>query len=557
MFTPMEFPKASGTSDYELPTIPVRCLAEGCSFLAAGPSQESNHRMVLAHMLFSEQNDAHKLVSDTWLQVFNDDFDPLYDEAQQQEDDDGGDDLQKVHVSERWMFDECPMPACRVQLSDACRERLYSHLFEEHEAADVEVFLGLRASESQDELVVEQTANKVAAKYENPGPEIVGVGVPAEGDMKPNVHAPNERSLATTKRKAAKAFAFEEWAQTKRVKLRIESIRRNLKRKYVKEGNKIPVKGSHEYETWYRTIDQEARQLYQTEVGNGGSATELRVMESVDDLLAINNILKIKLDAYVSQGNNIPNRHLREFGGFWRHMHKLACDEYYDIKLRHCLGRHIDNLDLLAPDTNDMFVTDISQDSIHNSNGQEGNTENCCGDGAIQQLREIMQYLNAGHTVPEYGTEEYLKWLNSGDRTARLEPSNRLEHESESPALRQVREDIKCQYMSAGYTIPDNGTPEYRKWLSADNMASKINGQDSETPDLLIRQDTMYDDWQCNLQSPTIQQITEDISTPTDNMGRFTMEEYTTQQETDDISIKQRGEFPINRTGLDRAKYQY
>ncbi|KAK9313185.1 hypothetical protein V1522DRAFT_189540 [Lipomyces starkeyi] len=496
----MEFPKASRTYDYELPTIPVRCLAEGCSFLAAGPSQESNHRMVLAHMMFSEQDEAHKLVSDTWLRFFNDDFDPLFDEAQEEaDDDDGADDLQKVRVAERWMFGECPVPACRVQLSDACRERLYSHLSEEHEAADVEIFLGLRAIESQDELVVDRTANNVASTYENPGPEIARVGVPAD------VHAPNGHSLAMArKRNSGKAFAFEEWAQTKRVKLRIESIRRNLKRKYVKEGNKIPVKGSHEYEKWYQTIDQEARQQYQTEVGNGGSATELRTMESVDDLLAINNILKIKLDTYVSQGNNIPNRHLREFGGFWRHMHKLACDEYYDIKLRHCLGRpQIDNLDILAPGTKEMCVTDISQDSFHNSNGQEGNTENGCEDGAIQQLREIMQYLNAGHAaVPEYGTEEYLKWLSSGDGTARLD------HESENPGLGQIREYIKRQYMGAGYTIPDNGTREYMKWLSAvDKMAGKINEQETETPALLMKQDTMYDDWQRNPQSPTIQPI--------------------------------------------------
>ncbi|KAK9493806.1 hypothetical protein V1508DRAFT_414360 [Lipomyces doorenjongii] len=535
----MEFPKASKTSDYELPTIPVRCLAEGCSFLAAGPSQESNHRMVLAHMIFSEQDEAHKLVSDTWLQFVNDDFDPLFDEAQE-EDDDGGE-LQKVQVWERWIFDECPLPACRVQLSDPCRERLYSHLFEQHEASDVEIFLGLRAIESRDSLVVERTPNKVAPTYENPGPEIVRVRASAEGDMKLNVYAPNERSVATRKRKAAKEFAFEEWAQTKRVKLRIESIRRNLKRKYVKEGNKIPVKGSPEYETWYQTIDQEARQLYQTEVGNGGSATELRVVESVDDLLAINNILKIKLDVYVSQGNSIPNRHLREFGGFWQHMHKLACDEYYGIKLRHCLSRQIDNLDLLAPGKNEMCVTDISQDRIHNSNGQDGNTENCCEDGAIQQLREIMQYLNAGHAVSEYGTEEHLKWLNSGDLTARLE------HESESAALRQGGEDTKCQYMSVGYTIPDSGTPEHMKWLSAiDKMARKINEQDSEMPDLLMKQDAMCNDWQCNPQSPTIQQITEDRSMPTDNVETSTMEEYTTQQG-----------MSINRTGLDRTKYQY
>ncbi|KAK9373821.1 uncharacterized protein V1513DRAFT_134191 [Lipomyces chichibuensis] len=496
----MEFPKASRTYDYELPRIPVRCLAEGCSFLAAGPSQESNHRMVLAHMIFSEQNEAHKLVSDTWLRFFNEDFDPLFDEAPEEgaEAEDEDDDLEKVRVPERWMFDECPLPACHVQLSDASRERLYSHLFEEHEAADLEIFLGLRTIESQEGMVVEWRAtSNEAQNYENPGPEI-GQVAPAD------VAAPSEPSLAPRKRNAAKAFAFEEWAQTKRVKLRIESIRRNLKRKYVKEGNEIPVKGSREYERWYQTIDQEARQQYQTEVENGGSATELRATESIDDLLAINNILKIKLDTYVSQGNKIPKRHLREFGGFWRHMHKLACAEYYDTKLRHCLGRQMDNLDSLAPGTKEMCVTDISQNSIHHSKGQEGNTENGCEDGAIQQLREIMQYLNAGYTASEYGTGGYSNWLSSGDGTARPE------HEFENPALRQIREDIKRQYMSAGYAIPDDGTPEYIKWLSAvDKTARKINKQKSETPDLLIKQKTMYDDWQCNPQDPTIQQITD------------------------------------------------
>ncbi|KAK9325153.1 hypothetical protein V1517DRAFT_314882 [Lipomyces orientalis] len=299
----MEFPKPCRTFDYEVPTIPVRCLADGCSFVAAaGATQDENHRLVIVHMILcghnnSSNNDGggsrhHKLACRTWLKFVNDEFDPLFDEQEEEDDDDDGDVGKKVRVPTQWVFGQCPVPGCRVRLSDALREVLLSHLSHEHDAGEVDVFLGLRREDGV------QTTNKTK------GPDGFGW--------------------------------FEDWAAKKREAARIECIRRRLKRKHARDGNKIPARGSPGYEDWYQKINHAARELYQTEAAADRAAGPCQ--KSVDDLLAINHILKAKLDAYVSQGNRIPNRRLREFGAFWQHVYKLACDEHHEVKLRNCLG---------------------------------------------------------------------------------------------------------------------------------------------------------------------------------------------------------------------------
>ncbi|KAK9370601.1 hypothetical protein V1509DRAFT_616261 [Lipomyces kononenkoae] len=489
----MEFPKASRTYNYELPPVPVGCLADGCSFLAAGPSPESNHRMVLVHMTFAEQDESHKIAVDTWFQFFDDDFDPLFDEAP----DDREVVLQKVRVPYMWLFSECPVPTCRVNITEASRERLYSHLFEEHEAIEVEIFLGLRQIGGQasngGSAVVVVPARKSQATDET-GPK--------EKDSGPNVHASKARrgGSARRRRKATTtSFAFEEWAHKKREQMRIEMIRRNLKRKYVKEGNDIPMKGSPEYASWYKQIDQDARRQYQTELSNGGSAQELRVTESVDDLLEINHILKANLDNYVREGNNIPYRHLREFGGFWQHMHKVACDEYHQNRLRQCVGKRMGGPESLAQSTQGMPMTDIGNDHIQT-----------CAGNATQQLNECnMDQHNSSGPSPDLDLDldpaafvgetnecfERLSSLNGlirGEQEDIHERTDRLEDdEFECSALLQIREDIKNQYMMAGYTIPDLGTQEYLHWFRAvDKMARKIYDE----PELPIKQEPMYED---------------------------------------------------------------
>ncbi|KAK9237460.1 hypothetical protein V1525DRAFT_404049 [Lipomyces kononenkoae] len=471
----MELPKASRTYDYEFPTVPVRCLADGCSFLAAGPSAESNHRMVVAHMIFAGQDETHRLASDAWLQIFDDDFDPLFDEAP------GDCDavLKKVRVPDQWLFGECPVPTCRAKISEACRERLYSHIFDEHDATEVDIFLGLRQNGGQ------------ASNSAMP------VGAPGDRNQETTAETGPDQELKArwggSVRRRRKTFAFEEWAHKKREQMRIETIRRSLKRKYAKEGNDIPAKGSPEYASWYEQIDQEARQQYETEVSNGGSENELRGTESVDDLLAINRILKVKLDNYVSEGNNIPNRRLREFWGFWQHMYKLACDELHQIKLRESVGGGLDGPDVLAQATQEMPMIDVTH------SGSDAHIQTTT-ESAMQQLIECTIDQHTNSVRPGRETKECSEWLSSHDRltrTGREEiqvPTDRLGDGFEGPALSKIREDIKSHYLLAGYTIPDLGTPEYLNWFHAvDKMARKVYGQDSETPELLIKQEPMCD----------------------------------------------------------------
>ncbi|KAK9246052.1 hypothetical protein V1506DRAFT_536595 [Lipomyces tetrasporus] len=324
----------------------------------------------------------HRLVCRTWLKFVNDEFDPLFDEV---EDDDNGD-LRKVRVPTRWVFGECPVPGCRVRLSDAVREELLSHLSHEHDAGEVDVFLGLRRDR--------------VGRHDDAG---------ADGVV--------QKTTTSKTKKGPERFAFEDWAAKKRETARIECIRRRLKRKYAKAGNTVPARGSPGYEDWYRNINQSAREQYQTEVVGADRAGAGSCQWSVDDQLAINHILKAKLDAYVSQGNKVPNRRLREFGAFWQHVYKLACDEYHEFKLRHCLGGS--KMDVV--DT--VFAEDYTPE-------QQPDIMACAGNSGWPAESEERGSVVVRDVGVDHG-RDMMTWLDSVE----------LDDACQSPTLGQIRQD--------------------------------------------------------------------------------------------------------------------